>query len=315
MDMTLFNKLRKIPIDAGPCRISDERYKYLCEVKYKRDLTRQEIADHVSWQFYAYFGYNLDLEQPCTFNEKLNWLKVYYHNPLMRKCADKATFNDFVMERLPEMESHLVPKSAILHSPWEITESMVQSMPEHFVMKSNFGSGAQRFVVREEANLDKMRLDTAMWMDPRLNHYYFALEYGYKNLPPAVVIEPVVEFDCKIEFFCFDGEPFIYWVLLNDKTSDMRANLYTMSGEKLDTTWNLKNFHRPFIRPPYFDELAGAARVLSAGFPHVRVDFFAARDTWYFSELTFFKGAAYTQFSRYEMDVLLGKKVPLRKMG
>ncbi|MBO5490050.1 MAG: hypothetical protein J5960_01285, partial [Desulfovibrio sp.] len=76
--------------DRGPCRISQERFAWLNERKYQTDLTRLEIADYVSYQFYHSFGYNLNIISPQTFNEKLQWLKVFYHNPIMHVCADKA---------------------------------------------------------------------------------------------------------------------------------------------------------------------------------------------------------------------------------
>jgi len=305
-----YDKIRSTNIDLGPCRISPERFSYLHQIKYQRDLSKLEIADYLSFMFYQSFGYNLDLISPCTYNEKLNWLKVFYHNPLMHVCADKARFHSFVQSRLPGTDDHCVKPLAIFHNPKEFD---LEPLPQHFVLKSNFGSGAQSFVDKSKANLKELAATAAKWLDPKTNHYYSSLEYGYKGITPAIICEPIIEFDYKIELYCFDGNPYIYWTVINDKTKLVRANLYQMGGERLPVSWHYKNFDED-PRPAYFDELVEAAKVLSAGFPHVRVDFYAAKDWWYFSELTFFTWAGMTPFSDYTFDVLLGKQLNLVSM-
>lgn len=314
LDARMMGILRKAPIDAGPCRISPERFRYLCKLKYERDLTKREMEDHLAYQFYHAFGYNLDLDDPRTFNEKANWLKINYRNPLIRQCADKATFHSFVKSRLPGLADHLVRPLAILHSPEEMTETLLSSFPDRFVLKSNFGSGAQMFVDRANANPAELKAFISRWLNPRMSHYYYALEFGYKDLPPAVIVEPIVDFDCKIEFYCFDGEPFMYWVVINDKTKDVRANFYRMNGEKLELAWNYKNFVGDYPQPSYFDAIATAARTLSAGFPHARVDFYAGKNDWRFSEMTFYTWAGLSPLSSFEFDVALGRALDLSKI-
>lgn len=306
---TLYNKVRSTNIDSGPCRISAERFSYLDQAKYQRDLSKLEAADYLSFLFYQSFGYNLDLISPCTFNEKLNWLKVFYHNPLMQVCADKANFHNFVLDRLPKMSDHCIKPLATFRKPDEIK---LDDMPERFILKSNFGSGTQAFVEKAKDNLNALITTASTWLDPKTNHYYCALESGYKGITPAIVCEPIIKFDYKIEFYCFDGTPFIYWIVINDKTADVCANLYKMSGERLPVNWHYKNFNSD-PRPSYFDELVEMSKVLSAGFPHVRVDFYAGKDWWYFSELTFFTWAGLTPISDYMFDVLLGKQIKLEK--
>jgi len=305
-----FNKIRSSNLDLGPCRISPERFSHLNSIKYQRDLSKLEMADYLSFQFYQSFGYNLDLISPCTFNEKLNWMKVFYHNPLMHICADKAKFHTYVRNKLPGMDEHCVKPLGIYHSVHGIT---LDDMPDRFVLKSNFGSGAQQFVDKSTAKLDQLKATASKWLDPKTNHYYSALEYSYKDIKPAIICEPIIDFEYKIEFYCFDGRPFIYWTVINDKTPNVRANLYKMGGERLPVSWYYKNFDED-LRPRYFDDLVETAKLLSEGFPHVRVDFYAAKDWWYFSELTFFTWAGMTPFSDYTFDVLLGKQLTLVNM-
>ena len=86
-----------------------------------------------------------------------------------------------------------------------------------------------------------------------------------------------------------------------------------MGGEKLNVSHGYKNFSVTLEQPAYFHELVDMASILSAGFPHVRVDFYAAKDTWYFSEMTFYIWAGLKPFSSYEFDILLGRQLLLEK--
>lgn len=309
-----FGKLRGAPVDAGPCRISSERYDWLNQQKYRRDLTKTEIMDFLAYEFYHSFGYNLDFEDPRTYNEKMNWLKVFYNNPKMRVISDKSKFQAYVRTRLPDLANHCVVPLAVFHSPRDLTEKVLERLPDKFVLKSNFGSGAQEFVDKERADLARLRASMARWLDPRSNHYFMAMENGYKDIIPAVVCEPVIDFEYKLEIFCFDGAPLMYWIVQNDKTKNVRANLYDMNGGKLPLAWHYPNFDEDPPCQQYFDELVGAAKALSSGFPHVRVDFYAAKNTWYFSEMTFYTWAALTPMSDYSRDVELGRKLGLEKM-
>lgn len=309
----LINKLRKKPIDAGPCRISQDRFKYLRKLKFTRDLTRQEIADHLAYQFYASFGYNLDWDDPVTFNEKLNWLKLNYHNPAMHECADKAAFDGYVARQLPNLDSHHVPKLAILRSIEDFTTDLYAALPEKFLVKSNFGSGAQFFADKKSVSYKELRDSMGRYFDPRTNHYYFAFEFSYKDIMPAVIIEKLIDIECKIEFFCFHGEPFIYRIVRNPGQQEGRENLYDMEGRRLDASWHYQHFE-PDFRPCYFDAILEASKILSAPFPHVRVDFHAGKGTWHFNEMTFYTWAGLTPLRPYGLDVILGGKIKVDKL-
>lgn len=310
----LLNKLRKKSIDAGPCRISQDRFKYLRKLKFMRDLTRQEIADHLAFQFYSSFGYNIDWDDPVTFNEKLNWLKLNYHNPAMHECADKAVFDDYVARKLPEFGLHHVPKLAILRSIEEFTPGLYADLPEKFLVKSNFGSGAQFFADKKSVSHKEVMDSMSRYFDPRANHYYFAFEFSYKDIKPAVVIEKVIDIECKIEFFCFNGEPFIYRIVRNPGQQNGRENLYDMEGRRLDAAWHYPHF-APDFRPDYFEAILAAAKTLSAPFPHARVDFHAGKDMWHFNEMTFYTWAGLKPLRPYGLDVILGGKIKLENLS
>lgn len=295
-----------------PCRVTKQRFDEINTAKYCRDLSRQEKIDYLTYQFYKSLGLNPDFANPVTFNEKLNWLKVFYSNPLQTLCADKVTFPNFVKARLPELSSHCVKPVGIYRSPEELTVDEYSHFPENFVLKSNFGSGAQLFA-NKSASIVHLQSHIKNFLEPLANHYYSFLEPSYKDISGAVVCEPLLDYKYKIEFFCFDGEPFVYWIIVNDKKKDMRLNIYSLDGKRLAARRpQYPNFNMD-PRPAYFDDLVQAARILSAGFPHVRVDFYATRNSWLFSELTFFTGAGFTPFTSHDFDVQLGDKLKLPK--
>lgn len=305
----------KVPAEEQkrtPKPVSMERFNAIDRDKFKRELTAEEMKDYLSYIFFRHFGYVPDFDNPRTYNEKLNWLKIYYHNPKLHIIADKARFHSFVLTRLPGFDAHCIKPLAMVHTPEDMTNEILEKLPDRFVIKSNFGSGAQEFVDKRFASIGRLQQLVRNWLNPHSNHYYTFLEYAYKDIPPAVIIEPVIDFDYKIELYCFDGEPFIYWVVLNDKTKNVHANLYSMNGEKLPVRWHYPNFAEYIPQPPYFRELVEAARKLSKGFPHVRVDFYAGKKTWYFSEMTFYTWGGVTPFSDIAFDMMLGKKINLK---
>ena len=289
------------------------RFDELQRVKYERELSQTEKKECLGYLFYQSFGYNLNFDAPITYNEKLNWLKIYYQNPQMQICADKATFPSFLENQLPAYAEHCVDALTLFHAPEEVTDDAVMSLPQRFFMKSNFGSGTNSIIEKSSTSVHKMRETVAAWLNPHRNHYYLFLENSYKDIVPAVLCEPIVDYKYKIEFFCFDGEPAFYWIIIYDKTSDMGMNFYSMKGERLP----VRRIRYPNFaadpKPRYFNELVDVSRVLSAGFPHVRVDFYAASKTWYFSEMTFYPGAGLTPFSDYNFDIALGAHIDLEK--
>lgn len=298
----------------GQCNVSVQRFEQLNHLKYKQELSEQDIKDYINFIFYSKFGYNIDWDNPITYNEKLNWLKVYYHNPVMHIIADKAKFHAYLLAKLPGFEKHCVKPLVIFHSPEEFSDNVLEQLPEKFFIKSNFGSGAQKLVEKRFGVMADLRKLMEKWLMPSSNHYYYALEYCYKDIVPAVVCEAVIVYDYNIQLFCFGGTPLMYKVKLNDKTKDAQDNFYGMDGRLLPVSWHHPNFAGHLSKPSYFNELVVIAGILSAGFPHVRVDFYGGRDTWHFNEMTFFTWAGLMPFSDFAFDIMLGQKIDLVRM-
>ncbi len=274
-------------------------------------LTQKELEFCVKSQYKSWHGKELDLDNPKTFNEKLCWEKCYYWNPLMTTCADKVKARDYFCEKIKDGKKHLVKQYGVYRSPDEID---FDKLPKQFVLKSNWGSG-QQIIVKDKSKLDledvknKMRI----WMMPNSNHYFAAFEHGYKHIEPRIVCEEFLDYEYKLEFFCFNGEPRFFWIVINDKTADVHANFYNLDWTKMPISNHYPNFKEKINQPECYDEILENAKKMCGDFPFVRCDFYITPDGYRFSEMTFFHWGASQDFEPAEYDTIIGNMMTLPK--
>ena len=272
-------------------------------------LTSEELAVCIKKQFEKALGYELNLDNPQTFNEKLNWCKLYYHNPLMTICADKVKGRDYFLQKTADDGSHLVRQLGVYSSVDEID---LAKLPSKFVLKSNWGSGLQIIVADKNSfDFEAAKEKMTKWLDIHSNHYYMAFEYGYKHIEPKIVCEEFLEFEYKLEFFCFNGKAQFFWVVFDDKTEKVHADFYTLDWQKMPVRHKYLNSDVVLPRPSYFDEMLKTAEKLCGDFPFVRCDFYKTADSWRFSEMTFYHWAALQKFSPEKYDFEFGKMIQL----
>lgn len=290
---------------------SQERFAEINALKYKRELSPREKMDYLAFKYRQSTGRALDFANPRSFTEKLNWLKVFYQNPKAAALADKALFPRVVKSALPDFAAHLTPQPAVTASAAEFANVHFPKLPWRFVAKSNFGSGAQRFVDKTYESMGLLKRLVASWLNPLSSQYYHALENCYLGIRPAVVCEPVINIDYSMDFFCFNGEPLYYWIILQPKGGERSGNVYRITGEMVQTRWHYQNFVTEPPKPPFMDELVHCARTLTKNFPHARADFNIGPDGWRFSEITFFSWAGLEPPSNPDFDLELGSHIKL----
>lgn len=293
-------------------KIFSHRYKTKFEKIYAKrfsGLSQAKLKYCVLEQFKQWHGYYPNLEQPKTFNEKLTWEKLYYNNPLMTICADKVKARDYYCEKIQDGEKHLVKQLGIYESASEID---LDKLPDSFVLKSNWGSGRQ-MIIRDKSSFDLSLVQSELdfWMTKYANHYYSSFEYGYKNIQPKIICEEFLDFEYKLEFFCFNGEPKFFWIVLNDKTSETQANFYKLNWEKIPLENHYPNFTQTIAKPACYDEILNQAKTLCGDFPFVRCDFYITKDSYRFSEMTFFHWGCSQQYTPIEYDRIIGDMMQL----
>ncbi len=254
-------------------------------------------------------NYGLDLENPATFYEKINWLKLHYYNPDMVICSDKYLVRKYVEEKgLGYMLNELY---SVYDSPDEIDFS---SLPEKFVMKATHDSGHVILCSNKKDFNEKLaKFKLKWWL--KIDYAYMSGEWPYHTDHPRIICEKFLEDHTLGElvdykFYCFYGKPH-FCLLVSDRSGHAKADFYNNDWEKLPIRVVKEPSDKIFPRPEGLDEMLAAAETLSSGFPFVRVDFYQADGKVYFGELTFFDAGGACWFEPDEADRRIGDLLKL----
>lgn len=249
----------------------------------------------------------LNLKSPKTFNEKMQWLKLYYHNPLLTQLADKYAVRDYVKAKIGEQ--YLTKLYGVWHSSNDIVFS---ELPNEFVLKATHASGTN-ILCRDKSKLDwdACCKEMAKWMN--FDFYRTGREWAYKNIAPKIIAEELlVENDGSqlkdFKVLCFNGNPKLIWVDI-DRFSNHRRNFYDLNWAfQPNKRIEYPNAPDVIIEKPYnLDEMIAAAQKLSIGLPHVRVDLYSVNSKrLVFGEMTFYSGNGEEHFSPREFAMELG---------
>ena len=251
----------------------------------------------------------VDLKNPKTFNEKIQWLKLYNYpqNELVIQGADKYKVREYVKNK--GLEKILVP----MIGDWDsVDEIDWDSLPAKFVLKCNHGC-AYNIICSDKSSLNKKEEIKTMskWMKEDFGGYN--IETHYSKIKPHITCEKYLgECITDYKFFCFNGKPqYIY--ISNDLVHDRQAKIgfYYLDGKKMPLT---RDDYDPMDieeLPSFFDEMKNAAEVLCQDFEFVRVDFFEADNTYYFAELTFTPSGGMMPFHPDKYDLEWGKMLDI----
>lgn len=261
-------------------------------------------------KFKYHIGKKLNLKNPQTFNEKLQWLKLYDRNPLYTKLVDKYEVRKYIAETIGE--EYLIPLIGIYNSIEEINWN---SLPNKFVLKCTHGSGAN-IICSDKSKLDieDAKIKLKKWM--QRNWYWYGREWPYKNVKPRIVCEKYMVDESGTELkdykiFCFNGEPKLIQVDYN-RFSGHKRNLYDINWNYLPVSIKYPSYPNIIItKPKKLKEMLELARLLSKDYPHVRVDFYYVNNKIYFGEMTFYHGSGFEKFIPKEFEFKMGNLLKL----
>lgn len=264
-------------------------------------------------QFRLMTGKKLNLKNPRTFNEKLQWLKINNRDPRMTVMVDKFAVKDYVAKAIGK--EYIIPTIGV----WDSLDKVEWDLlPKSFVLKTTHGGGGTGVVIvkdksttSREETIDKLRLSFDK------NGYTAYREWPYKNVPKRIIAEEYVV-DNSIgelrdyKFYCFDGEPKVM-LIASERFAKGHAyfDYFDMSKKHLPFTQGGENNPVTPNLPSQFEEMRKLAAKLSAGMPHVRVDFYEANERIFFGELTFFDSSGYAAFSPEKWDEIFGEWLKL----
>lgn len=258
-------------------------------------------------------GYRLNLDNPQTYNEKLQWLKLYYRKPEYTPMVDKYEAKEYVSKIIGE--EHIIPTLAVYN---KIEDIDFNSLPNQFVLKCTHDSGGI-VICTDKSILDIKEAANKLRKGLKKNYYYRNREWPYKNVKPRIIAEQYMsdaEGELKdYKFFCFDGVP-EYMFIASDrynKQEETKFDFFDMDFNHLPFTNGHPNATKHIDKPAGFEEMKRLASILSKDMPHVRVDFYDINGKIFFGELTFFHWSGFTPFSPIEWDYKFGKKLLLPK--
>ena len=255
-------------------------------------------------------GYKLNLVNPKTFNEKLQWLKLNDKNPTYTKMVDKYEAKDFVAGIIGD--SYIIPTLAIYNN---IDEIDFDALPNQFVLKCTHDSGGI-VICKDKPHLNVKEAKDLLSRGLKKNYYLQNREWPYKNVKPRLIAEQYMEDETgelrDFKFFCFDGEVKALFIA-SDRTKDVETkfDFFDENFNHLPFTNGHPNADVPPTKPVCFEEMKKLAAKLSKGIPHVRVDFYEIRGKVYFGEMTFFHWSGMRPFSPYEWDLTFGDWIKL----
>lgn len=259
-------------------------------------------------------GYPLNLENPKTFNEKLQWLKIYNRNPIYTMMVDKYEAKKYVSNIIGE--EYIIPTLGVWDSFDDIDFDV---LPNRFVLKCTHDSGGL-VICHNKNELNKEYAREKIEKCLQRNYYWSNREWPYKNVKPRIIAEEFLEdMDELVEYkmFCFNGEVKMILVCKGQAHGEGRTNDYCdMSLHRLPFTSLYPNSKGELSVPKELSELLDVAKKLSVGIPQIRVDTYLADGKIYFGELTFFHNSGMAKFDPPEWDEKLGEwiKLPSKKL-
>lgn len=277
---------------------------------YYKNLPQEQYATELCAWFKRVTGETLNLENPKTFNEKIQWMKLYDSTPLKTRLADKYLVRDWVKEKIGE--EYLIPLLGVWDSFDEID---FDQLPDQFVLKTNHGC-AWNIIVKDKSKLDradaKKKFDT--WMQTNFA-YRVGLELQYMNIPPKIIAEQYLEngnddlYDYKV--FCFDGKAESV-MFLSERKTGLKMAFYDLNWNKLPYVYSYPQNQEEVPKPKNLDLLISLAEKLSEGFAHVRVDFYILNDgTLKFGEMTFTSASGTCKWEPREQNRIYGDLIKL----
>jgi len=262
--------------------------------------------------YYEYYtGKNLNLDAPKEFNEKIQWLKVFYRPRILNELVDKYAVRQYVKDKIGE---HYL--NHVIQITSDVGSIDFRSLPQRFVAKATHGCNFN-LIVKDKSKLNefKARLKFRKWLSK--NQYYRGgMEWAYKDIPPRILLEHYLEASGKTvlddyKFYCFHGKPMM--VQIDIDRGEKHRRLF------LDMSWTPLPFCKGSVplyddsvpEPPNFHKMGKLAEKLADNFPFVRVDLFNVDGAIYFGEMTFYPGDGRQEFIPDEYNRIVGDMLQL----
>ncbi|MDO4847454.1 MAG: ATP-grasp fold amidoligase family protein [Clostridiaceae bacterium] len=303
--MSLADLIRKTPFIGV--------YRNLKSKKAEKENMKLDDKEFLNRIFVRKFGRDIDWDNPVTYNEKLQWLKIYDRKPMYNIIVDKYEVRQYIADRIGEQ--YLIPLLGV----WDrFDEIDFDSLPDSFVLKCTHDSGGL-VIVTDKSKFDKKAARKKINESLKRNFYWQSREWPYKDVRPRIIAEkymtdsPDVNTFTDYKFFCFDGKADNVMIVAGRANNE--AKYYHFSKD-----WQLCRYNRlcrrlpegfTMDKPEQMDKMFEIAEKLSIGFPEVRVDLYLSDGKIYFGELTLFSNGGFEDGFDIDSDTHLGNCITL----
>lgn len=279
----------------------------LRKIKYALKFLPDKL--YIQIYYFSHFKKFANLKNPKTYNEKLNWLKLYDRNPQYIKMVDKYEVKRYVANIIGE--EYIIPTLGVWDSFDEIN---FDTLPDQFVLKCTHDSEGL-VIVKDKNKLDKSVAKEKIENALKLNFYYIGREWPYKGVKPRIIAEKYMEDHTDEElrdykFFCFDGEPKAMFIASDRAKDATKFDYFDLNFKHLKIMQHYPNAGR-VRKPVNFEKMKELSKKLSAHIPHVRVDFYEVDGQLYFGELTFYHFSGFMPFKPAKWDTIFGNWLKL----
>lgn len=297
------------------------RLKSLFDLKVWMNSFLQSRISHVltdeqfiKLAYWARNGKKINIKSPKTFNEKLQWLKLYNRKKEYTMMVDKYAVRTYIANKIGEQ--YLIPLIGVWNSPNEIDFDV---LPNRFVLKCNHNSGLGMCICKDKSKLNITKVKKELIKGMAQDYYRNGREWPYKNVPRRIIAEKYMSDNentdsfTDYKFFCFNGYVDCVMVCLDRQTGDTKFYFF-------DKEWRLKRLNKrgqeapsdfTIPKPDCMDKMFEIAAVLSKNIPFVRVDLYQSCGKIYFGELTFFPDSGFDSNLLEETDIYFGSLIKI----
>lgn len=257
-------------------------------------------------------GRKLNLDDPRTFNEKLQWLKLNDRREIYTTMADKYLAKQYLVDKIGER--YVVPLLGV----WDGFDDIdFDALPKRFVLKTNHDSGTAT-VCRDKAGFDIRKARKKLGKSLKTDYFILKREWPYKNISRKIIAEEYLEEEPGKEikdykFFCFNGVPEMMYIIENSAEIHTKV-FFDMNGRPLDLEIDDPRTEVTPPVPPCFEEMKKLAAKLSEGIPFLRVDFYYVKGRVYVGELTFYHESGLGNIRPSEWNERLGEMIDISEI-
>ncbi|MDE6155565.1 MAG: glycosyl transferase [Eubacterium sp.] len=266
---------------------------------------------YLKLRYKCILGKKLNLNNPITYNEKLQWLKLYDRKSEYTKMVDKYEVKKYVSDIIGD--EHIIPTLGV----WDNADDInFDALPNEFVLKCTHDSGGI-VICNDKSQLDIQNTKTILNHFLNRNFYSLHREWPYKNVKPRIIAEKYMVDESGYElkdykFFCFDGKVNAMFIATdrNEKTETC-FDFFDRDFNHMPVINGHPNTKKTLIKPQGFEKMIELAEKLSIGIPQVRIDFYDINGKVYFGEMTFFHWSGLKKFEPEKYDKIFGDWIAL----